>query len=212
MRDIPMFTTEYGVASLILREIPYRKEAYIRIHDAAKPDEFLKECVTFCCMAGAKKVFATGHKYLLSYALHTAVWKMCRSMNGLPETTAMTIPVTEGKLEEWRQIYNDAMADVANASYMDRLDAERMLQSGEGYFVHSNGELLGIGKVSGDTIQAIVSLVRGAGQDVLLALTHALFSEQVYLEVASSNVRAVRLYERLGFVKTAELTEWYCVY
>ena len=31
MKDIPAFTTENGIASLILREIPYREEAYIRI-------------------------------------------------------------------------------------------------------------------------------------------------------------------------------------
>ena len=31
MKDIPMFTTPYGAASLILKEIPYRKEAYIRV-------------------------------------------------------------------------------------------------------------------------------------------------------------------------------------
>ena len=26
MRDFPIFTTDYGVASLILKEIPYKKE------------------------------------------------------------------------------------------------------------------------------------------------------------------------------------------
>jgi len=31
------------------------------------------------------------------------------------------------------------------------------------------------------------------------------------LEVASTNERAIRLYERLGFVKTAELSRWYQV-
>ena len=33
MKDIPVFTTDFGVASLILKEIPYRGEAYIRIQD-----------------------------------------------------------------------------------------------------------------------------------------------------------------------------------
>ena len=34
MKDIPFFTTDYGVAGLILKEVPYKKEAYIRILEA----------------------------------------------------------------------------------------------------------------------------------------------------------------------------------
>ena len=35
--------------------------------------------------------------------------------------------------------------------------------------------------------------------------------EQITLEVASTNERAIHLYEKLGFVKTAELSRWYQV-
>ena len=45
MKDFPVFTTEYGVSSLILREVPYRQEAYIHIQDV-QPDslsEHLKD-------------------------------------------------------------------------------------------------------------------------------------------------------------------------
>ena len=86
-----------------------------------------------------------------------------------------------------------------------------MLTKGDGYFVHKNGTILGIGKASGDTIEALVSVCPGAGQDVLLALTHALFSKDITLEVASANTRAILLYERLDFIKTAELSRWYVV-
>ena len=34
MKDFPIFTTDYGVSSLVLKEIPYKKVAYIRIRDA----------------------------------------------------------------------------------------------------------------------------------------------------------------------------------
>ena len=56
MRDIPVFTTEYGVASLVLREIPYRQEAYISIQSSLQPEELLAECVSFCRACGAEKV------------------------------------------------------------------------------------------------------------------------------------------------------------
>ena len=72
MRDFPIFTTDYGVSSLILREIPYRQEAYIHIQDV-QPDGFadhLKECVSFCRMAGAERIFARGHEMLADYPQH----------------------------------------------------------------------------------------------------------------------------------------------
>lgn len=211
MRDIPMFTTENGAASLILKEIPYRQEAYIRIHSSAAPKELLDECVSFCRIAGAQKIYATGHEYLQKFPLHTKVLRMMRSMDALPETDAMTMPITTETLEQWRQIYNDAMKPIDNASYMDARQAQKLLQEGNGYYVHRNGELLGIGIASNGTIHAVVSVKPGSGQDVLLALTHALFGETVTLEVASTNTRAIRLYERLGFVATAELASWHTV-
>ena len=48
MRDIPVFTTQYGVASLVLREIPYRQEAYISIQSSLQPEQLLEECIGFC--------------------------------------------------------------------------------------------------------------------------------------------------------------------
>ena len=209
MRDIPVFTTEYGVGSLVLREIPYRQEAYIRIQDTAFPKEFLEECVTFCRMAGAEKIYATGHAYLESFPLHSAIWKMQRSMENLPETEAMTMPVTEATLDQWRQIYNTSMADVPNASYMNAADGLKMLERGDGYFIHCHGQLLGIGIAADNIIQAIDSVKPGAGKDVLLALTHALSGETIELEVASANERAVKFYERLGFVISVEFSRWY---
>lgn len=211
MRDIPVFTTENGVASLILREIPYRGEAYIRIQDTVCPEELMEECVSFCRIAGAEKIYATGHEYLQKFPLHTKVLQMARSMDGLPDTDAMTVPITDQMLEQWRQIYNDAMKPIDNASHMDMRRAKKLLQEGNGYFIHRDGELLGIGIAADETVHAVVSVKPGAGQDVLLALTHALFGERIVLEVASTNTRAIRLYERLGFIATAELSTWYAV-
>jgi hypothetical protein len=50
MRDFPFFTSDIGVASLVLREIPYKKEAYISVRDVQPgmlPD-LLAECISFC--------------------------------------------------------------------------------------------------------------------------------------------------------------------
>ena len=56
MKDFPVFTTENGVASLILKEIPYRGEAYIHLRDSQNPKTLLEECVSFCAACGADKI------------------------------------------------------------------------------------------------------------------------------------------------------------
>lgn len=209
MRDIPVFTTSSGVASLVLKEIPYKKEAYIKIQDTIMPEALLEECCDFCRTAGAEHIYAAGHIALDKYPFHTAVWRMCRPRAGMPLTDACLFPVQEKTLEQWRMLYNEGMRCVPNSATMTPDDARRMLSTGDGYFIHRGDTLLGIGKGSAETIDAIVSVVPGAGQDVLLALCNALSDEQVILEVASENTRAVSLYRRLGFIRTSELSRWY---
>lgn len=211
MRDFPVFTTENGAASLVLREIPYRGVAYVTLRDTLSPKELLAECVDFCKMAGAEKVYATGHKYLEGYPVYTSVVKMQRPRDGLPESDAALFPVTEKTVEDWRSLYNDKMKSVPNASTITRGEGKQLLAKGGGYFVHKNGELLGIGIAREDRIEAIASVKPGAGELVLIALCSALFSENIVLEVASNNERAIRLYERVGFLKTALLRTWYDV-
>ena len=60
LKDIPLFTTDAGIASLLLGEVSYRKEAYVRIRSVqpGKLAELLEECISFCRMVGAERVFA----------------------------------------------------------------------------------------------------------------------------------------------------------
>lgn len=211
MRDFPIFTTENGAASLVLREIPYQGVAYITLQDTQNPKELLAECVDFCKMAGAEKIYATGHACLAKYPVYTDVVKMQRPREGLAESNAALFPVTEKTIEQWRSYYNDRMKDVPNASTMTREDGKHLLVKGGGHFVHKDGELLGIGIARGDKIETIATVKPGAGEIVLLALCSSLFSDNVVLEVASNNAPAIRLYDRLGFLKTEQLRTWYDV-
>ena len=211
MKDIPAFTTENGIASLILREIPYREEAYIRIQSSLSPEALVEECAQFCTMCGAEKVYATGHEFLEQYPLRTAMLQMRCDVAAIPDTDAALFPVQEKTAAQWQQLYNERMRHVPNAAWMTQKDAMEMLQKGDGYFVHRNGELLGIGRASAGMLDLVIAAKKGAGFDVACALCHALTEDTVTLTVASENPRAIRLYERLGFVKTAELSRWYCV-
>lgn len=212
MRDFPVFTTENGVGSLIFKEIPYSGIAYVTIHDSSFPTEFLAECLDFCRAVGAKRIYASGHEILQKYPLYTTVLQMSASWDALPESGAAVFPVTDQTLSKWREIYNDRMKGVDNAAYMSERDAAEMLNRGDGYFVHIDGELLGIGIAADDRISCIASAKKGYGKDVLCALKNALMCDRVVLDVASTNDRAIRLYESLGFVKTAEISTWYKIF
>lgn len=211
MKDIPIFDTEFGVASLVLREIPYTAKAYIRIQTALDPAQLIQECVTFCRMCGAEQIFAAGDAYLCQYEPVTAVVAMRCDRASVPDSDACLFPVTEETAEQWRTIYNRCMADVPNAAYMDQAQVREMVHTGDGYFVHKDGMLLGIGKASGGTIDAVAAVQPGMGETAVRALVSILQEDTVSVLVADANIRAVRLYERMGFVQTQEVSRWYRV-
>lgn len=208
MKDIPVFATELGVASLTLCQIPAWKRAYIKMQSTQCPAEFLQECAAFCRMAGAEQIFASGHEFLQKLPLHTAIVTMQCDRETLPDTDAALFPVQENTLAEFVRIYNDKAVRIPNAAYLTGPQARQMQDA---YFVHRSGDLLGIGRASGDTIGFLASVSPGAGRDVLAALAHVITTDVVKLEVASVNEKAVELYVRMGFVATGVVSRWYCV-
>ena len=211
MKDIPVFTTEYGVASLTLREISYRNRAYINIRSTSEPDKLLEECVAFCRACGAEWISAAGDAYLEQYPLITEMWLMTCNRESIGETDACLFPMTEATVDRWLQLYNQRMADVPNAAYLDSKDGKEFLENGDCYFVHRNGKLLGIGKAAGDSIDIVIAAEPGMGETVMQALCSILTEDVVRVVVAGSNDRAVRLYQRMGFLAVSVTDKWYRV-
>ena len=114
MKNFPCFATDDGVASLILKEIPYRQEAYIRFQDVqpGRFAPFLQECVSFCRMAGAEKIYAQGHEELSQYPLHAAVYEMRGKAWVDTKLLENIFPVTEATAETWRKLCNERMRGV----------------------------------------------------------------------------------------------------
>ena len=212
MRDIPMFTTEYGVASLVLREIPYRQEAYICIQSTQQPEELLSECVQFCRACGAEKIYARNHKCLEQYPVHTAVVKM-RGIAHVDESKVRHLwPVTEETVTQWRQFMNDRLKNVDNAGTLEAREEKEILKCGGTYFVHQDGVLLGGGWLTDGQLKLIAAALPGAGEQVMHTILSLQPEQSVELEVAETNTRAVRLYEKLGLVKTEELRKWHKIF
>lgn len=212
MKDIPIFDTENGVASLFLQEIPYRQRAHIKIRASLEPEKFLEECIGFCRTCGAEWIDASGHDYLEKYPLITALYAMTCTKSVIAQTNACLFPMTEDTMERWVEIYNDRMADIPNCAWLDKAQAEKMLAQGNCYFIHQNGELLGIGSASDGMIHTVAAVKLGMGETVVRALVSLLDTDVVTLQVASENHRALGLYERMGFVVTKELARWYRVF
>ena len=209
MQDFPVFATENGVGSLILKEIPYGGVAYIHIRDCAEPKLFLQECVDFCKTAGAQKIYAKGHAILQDRPVHTAIWQMRVQRDGVPQSDAMLFPVTERTMEKWRGIYNEKMRNVANSAYISFMEMKQLVKKGECYFVHQDGQLIGLGMASEDRIEAVISVTPGGGSQVVSALCEIMTADTITLEVASVNEKAVALYTSMGFIKSQELAVWH---
>ena len=210
MKDIPMFTTDSGVSSLILKEIPYKQLAFIHVQDvqSGQLKPHLEECISFCRMLGAEKILAKGHEELENYPLESVVVEMTL-LPEQQEPEANLWPVTQESVAKWREVYNQAMGKFDNHATLTFHDEKRIVQSGGAYFVHRDGALLGIGWMDGQELLALVSVIPGMGETVARTLFTTVGSDKITLEVVSDNLRAVRLYERMGFVKTREVSRWY---
>lgn len=209
MRDIPMFVTQLGAASLVLSQIPYTGKGYIRIHSSQSPERFLRECADFCRAAGATAVFATGHEILQGHRPETDIQQMRVHRAQLGPTQAVAVAVTKQTLEQFRQLYNQKVIGIPGGAWMTMADAQAHLQAADSYFIYLDHQLIGTGIVSDGMIQWLSSLKNGAGRDVVRALSALLKGEWVCVEVATANEKAMALYTSLGFTAGQTLLSWY---
>lgn len=209
VRDIPIFTTEQGIASLELSQIPGKGCAYVRLRDVreGKLVPFLEECESFCTNAGAERIFASGEGLEAVLPEQAVIWEMEGPIQ--PASGASLILVTEKTVESWRQRYNEAMQPVDHARLLAWTDRSRILESGGAYFVCGEEGPLGLGWAEGQKLLALAAFLPGQGARVLKTLMGLVPGNKLTLEVASTNLRALRLYERFGFQKIKVVDRWY---
>ena len=218
MKDIPIFTGQFGIATLILREIPHKRWAYVMVRSAreGKLEALVEECGQFCRMAGAERVLATADEPLTFLPhVHDMLELIC-DRTALPplEAPVELVPVDGENWLQFRSIYNALFRKIPNAVTYTEGDLPRVLEQGRAYLAMERGRAAGIGVCQGQELSAIGVLpdFRGLGMRLALTLLASMPGETLALRVSSSNGPALRLYEKLGFRRNRVLSQWYQIY
>lgn len=214
MTDLPVFTAADGIATLILHEIPARKEAYILVRGVfGTLEALLRECAGFCRGAGAEKVYAGGAADFSGYPVFARLMERRLVLPGVPQPQAgCTVEaVTEETALSWADCYNRRFAAVPSAQSCGYFEAKRLAQRGECFFVRENGQVIGLGRVREGRLLALASLRPGAGERTLFALARHCGLHEIALTCAMENTRAMQLYDRLGFTRGPVGQQWYTV-
>ena len=217
MKDLPIFTGQFGIASLILREIPYKRCAYVMVRSAQEGHmrDFLEECGGFCRAAGAEWVLASAPEPLSFLPhVHDMLEYACRRDQLPPPLQPVELAaLTDDTAEQYRTIYNDLFRAIPNAATCTAEDLRRLREKGQAHLALVGGETAGICQWSAGELQTIgvLPLFRGLGHRLALTVFQRMEGEVITLRVSSSNGPALRLYQRLGFDRTRVLSSWYAL-
>ena len=215
MRNIPMFTAANGMASLILREIPYSGRAYIMVRSVwnGQTDALLQECAQFCRAAGAKEIFASDGKKDLPAEHAYDILRLTAERDAMPvpEQPVELEPVSGKNGSTYLEIYNSCFRDVPGAASYDKKDLQRLMTQENGFLARKDGAYAGVVELDSDGIAGIAVLprYRGLGYDLALTALQQVKAETLCLKVADTNHRAMALYRRLGFGNDTLVSRWW---
>lgn len=215
MRNIPMFTAANGMASLILREIPYSGRAYVMVRSVwnGRTEALLRECAEFCRAAGANEVLASDGKNDLPAEHAYDILRLTVERASLPELEhpVELEPVSAENGSAYLEIYNACFRGVPGAASYDKKDLQRLMEQGSGFLGKRDGAYAGVVELDPDGIAGIAVLprYRGLGHDLALTALQRVRQETLCLKVADTNRRAMALYRRLGFGNDTLVSHWW---
>ena len=200
MKDIPLFTGSHGMATLILREIPYRGEAYVHLRTVFDSQEALiRECASFCRMVGAARTYVSGKGDFTGYPVYAKLIERTILCRALPKTTATAVSTDEA--DTWLRLYREKFKPVPAANSCPE-------PSGL-YFIEQDGQRIGIGQIEGSKLLSVAALQKGKGAECVCAMAALCMGESLTLLCAEENLPAMRLYDKLGFSRGNVQEVWY---
>lgn len=210
MKDIPAFTTENGIASLVLRDIPYSKRAYVSIVSSDNIDTLMEDVIRFCKALDTQELLGYGEIFAGRYPLEETVLLM----EG-PKVNVDTVvlkPVCEEDAKQFCALYNEKMKHLKTVCLMTLKEANRLICGKQAYFILENDCRIGFGVVTENEIRALAAMTPGTGKKVVCALGRLISGDRIRLEVAGSNTKALQLYDGLGFKCVKVMERWYKIF
>lgn len=204
MKNIPLFTSEYGVATLILEEIPTKQAGFVLVRSTDNLAGLLADGAKFCRMCGAEVVYGTGDFDFFDYQLAYELLEFSAEKHQLPKPDGKMklVAVDDSNASPFLQKYDQIFAGQVG------IGAPK-LEEGIGYLVYEGEEWVGIGQIAPGRLEVIGSLKRGMGYDIAAALLAGISAEIITLQVCSLNETAIKLYEKLGFQQGNVMSQYY---
>ena len=215
MKNIPVFTGQFGLASLIFREVPWCGRAYIIVRSVwnGKTAEFLEECRQFCRVVGAEEIYASWELEELPAEHAYDMIAMEREKAGLPlPSRELDLEVlTPENGQDYLTVYNTCFRDLPSAASYDKTDLKRLYEEDCAFLVRLDGQPAAVAEISREGLEGIAVLprFRGLGYDLALTVLPMVPDLTLRLKVSDANAPAMALYERLGFRKTHVISRWW---
>lgn len=214
MKDIPVFTASNGIATLILREIPHSGRAYVLLRAVwTNPADLLDECCGFCRACGAEEIYAAWDAEELPAQHAYDLLEMTCPKADLPQPTQSVrlVELCPDNGKQYLDIYNRCFQSVPGAQTYGNQDLQRLYGEDLAYLAEVDGQFAGIAEISKDALEGIGVLpeFHGLGYHLALEVFARIPSAILHLKVASTNERALSLYDRLGFHVHGVAHRWY---
>lgn len=217
MKNIPIFTSAGGTATLILREVPPTGRAYVILQTHLRGYEpvQIQECAAFCRTAGAREVYVSCADGAALALPHSHDMLRLQLRRGQLEAPGRSLQLESVQSSDDRALYlkhyNRRFAPIPNAAQADLRSLERAEADGTRHWLlrAADGRLVGLGAVQDNRLEAVASLQPGWGRDLSCTLLAETCGPVLELTVCSSNLPAMRLYQSLGFTQCDVLSRWY---
>ena len=216
MKNIPVFMSPAGTATLILQEIPRSGRAFILLQTIVPEglQQLTADAKKFCQDCGAKEIFISNAREKLPFSPAYDILILTVQKDSLPAGRPVTLqPLSQENAELYISIYNRCFEGISHAVSYDRSQIRRIKAQDQQAFIacSADGSPAGIGELHGNELAAVAVLpeYRGMGKALTLSLLALCPGPEIILTVASDNQRALGLYEKLEFhVKEIE-SRWY---
>lgn len=219
MNNIPVYISQGGTATLILREIPHKKTAYILLRTVLpkKLPQLLTDCISTCREFGAEHCFVSAEDPSIEIPLPHAydiLFLRVQKADLLPlETPMELVPISPENDSIYQRIYNRCFQDVSHALTYEKDQLTRIYREEHQAFLAKapDGTPCGMGELHGNELAAVGLLpeYRGRGKALTLSLLARVPGPEITLTVVSDNERALGLYAALGFTVTGKESTWY---